>query len=52
MTRESGMDEVPYGIIEIGLVFGALLAWATWEVIRNRRELAKLRRERGDPGTI
>ena len=42
-------DDVPYGIIEIGLVFGSLLAWATLEVIRNRRELARLRRERDGP---
>ena len=40
------MDDMSYGIVEIGLVFGLLLAWATWEAIRNRRELARLRRER------
>lgn len=43
------MDDVPYGIIEIGLLFGALLAWAAWEVIRNRHELARLRGERDGP---
>lgn len=40
------MDSGSYGIIEIGLVFGALLAFATWELVRNRRALARLRRDR------
>lgn len=38
--------DAPYGLIEIGLGFAALLAWASWELIRNRRALARLRRER------
>lgn len=42
------MNEVPFGLIELVLVFGALLAWAGWEVVRNRRELDRLKRERGD----
>ena len=41
------MDDVPYAIIELGLVFGLMLVWAAWEVLRNRRELARLRRELG-----
>jgi hypothetical protein len=27
------------------LVFGAVLAWATWELVRNRRALARLKRD-------
>ena len=41
------MDEVPAGLIEIVLVFGAILGLATWEVVRNRRALARLRRGEG-----
>lgn len=40
------MDEVPYGIIEIGLVFGSMLAWAVWETMRTRRDLARLKHKR------
>ena len=31
------MDDVPHGIIELVLVVGPLLAWATWEVLRRER---------------
>lgn len=44
------MDEAQSGLIELVLVFGAVLAWAGWEVLRNRRELARLKRERGSKG--
>lgn len=40
------MDGDSFGIIEIGLAFGAVLAFAAWELVRNRRALARLRRER------
>lgn len=43
------MDDTPYAIIELGPVFGSVLAWAAWEVIRNRHELARLRGERDGP---
>lgn len=41
------MDDASYGLVEIVLAFGALLAWAGFELVRNRRALARLRRERG-----
>ncbi len=44
------MDEVPYGIIEIGLAFGSLLAWAVWETVRTRRDLARLKAKRDMKG--
>lgn len=37
------MDDAPYGLIELVLVFGGLLGWAVWETIRTRRELARLK---------
>lgn len=37
------MSNAPLGLIEIGLAFGGLLAWAVWELVRNRRELARLK---------
>lgn len=44
------MDDVPFGLIEIVLAFGFILALASWEVIRNRRALDRLRREQaGEP---
>lgn len=30
-----------FGAIEIALVFGAVLAWAIWEVRRNNRALRR-----------
>lgn len=42
------MDDVPFGLIEVVLGFGALLAWAAWEAVRTRRDLARLRREAGE----
>ena len=30
-----------YGLIELGLVFGSVLALAVWELIRVRRELRR-----------
>lgn len=44
------MDETPFGLIEVALGFGALLAWAIWDVVRTRRELARMRRDRGSIG--
>lgn len=37
------MSEAPFGLVEIALAFGAVLAWAAWEIRRNRRALARLR---------
>lgn len=40
------MDDANFGLIELILVFGGLLGWATWELVRNRRALERLKRER------
>ena len=37
------MSDAPFGLVEIALAFGAVLAWAAWEIRRNRRELARLK---------
>ena len=45
------MDDVPFGLIELLLVFGGILGFAVWEVVRNRRALDRIRRgETGPPG--
>lgn len=41
------MEDAPYGLIELVLVFGALLGLAVWETVRTRRELAQVKRESG-----
>jgi hypothetical protein len=45
------LEDPPYGLIELVLVFGSILALAVWEVVRNRRELERMRRIRdgGEP---
>ena len=35
--------EISAGLVEIVLAFGLILGWAGWEVVRNRRELARLK---------
>lgn len=40
------MEDPPYGAIELGLVFGFILALAIWELVRTRRALARLKRDR------
>lgn len=35
------MDDLPFALIEMMLVFGVVLAWALWEVLRNRRALQR-----------
>lgn len=37
------MDDVPFGLIELVLVFGGILAFGIWEIVRNRRALARMR---------
>ncbi|WP_375462104.1 hypothetical protein [uncultured Enterovirga sp.] len=37
------MDEGSYGLIELLLVFGLLLGWAVWDIVRTRRELSRMR---------
>ncbi|MEO6744931.1 MAG: hypothetical protein ABIS28_01315 [Caldimonas sp.] len=45
-----------YGLIELGLVFGSVLALAVWELIRLRREMRRDRERaeqvRGDDGSV
>lgn len=41
------MDDVHYGIVELGLAFGVVLIWAVWETVRTRRGLARMKRELG-----
>lgn len=43
------MDGSPLGLVEICLGFGAVLALAAYEVVRNRRALARLREKAPDP---
>ena len=40
------MSEGPFGVIELVLVFGGVLGFAVWELMRNRRALARLRDSR------
>lgn len=42
------MSDAPFGLIEIVLGFGLILAWAAWEIVRNRRELARLKAGKPD----
>lgn len=40
------MEDLPFGMIELILGFGALLCWAAWEVRSNRRAMAKAREKK------
>lgn len=43
--------ELSYGVIELGFVFGVVLAFAVWELVRMRREIrrdAEKRRNKGE----
>jgi hypothetical protein len=43
--------EISYGVIELGFVFGVVLAFAVWELVRVRREIrrdAEKRRNKGE----
>jgi hypothetical protein len=33
--------ELSYGVIELGFVFGVVLALAVWELVRVRREIRR-----------
>jgi cytochrome oxidase assembly protein ShyY1 len=37
------VDEPSYGLIEIVLAFSVILGLAVWELIRNRRALARIK---------
>jgi hypothetical protein len=36
-----------FGLIELFLVFGALLAWSVWELLRTRRAIERDAKIRG-----